>query len=146
MIVLNVLTLMMLFAAPLAAQEDSWERTRSVALTQHEIIMLLIENQQFNQIPDAAEKIFELEFPEDHENLLVREAQLLTDALLHHQEIVIAHQVLDIAIKCVRTDKVKAGIFREKAFLFKKEGNSEEALRYFEESLELERKARPSPD
>jgi len=146
MIVSNVLTLMMLFATPLVAQEDGWERTRSEALTQHEIIMLLIENKQFNQIPDAAEKIFEMEFPEDHQNLLVQEAQLLTDALLHHQEIAIAHQVLDIAIKCVRTDKVKAGIFREKAFLFKKEGNSEEARRYFEESLELDRKARPSPN
>ncbi|HUV12968.1 MAG TPA: hypothetical protein VMY18_04940 [Acidobacteriota bacterium] len=146
MIVLNILTLMMLFSAPLAAQESNWERTRAVAETQHEIIMLMIEKKQFVQIPDAAEKIFQLEFPEGHESLFVREAQILTDALLHHQEFVVAHQVMDIAIKCARTDKVKARIFREKAYLFKKEDNSEEALRYFEESLELERQARPSPD
>ncbi len=146
MIALNVLTLVTLFAVPAATQEDGWERTRAEAEMQHEIIMLLIENKQFEQIPVAAEKIFELEFPEDQQNLFVREAQLLTDALLHHQETAIAHQVLDIAIKCARDDKVKARVFREKAYLFKKEGNSEEALRYFEESLELERKARLAPD
>jgi tetratricopeptide (TPR) repeat protein len=146
MIVLNILTLMMLFAAPLAAQESSWERTRSVAETQHEIIMLLIEKKQFTQIPNAAEKIFQLDFPEDHENLFVREAQILTNALVHHQEFVTAHKVMDIAIKCAWNDKVKARIFREKAYLFKIEGNSEEALRYFEESLELAREAQPSPD
>lgn len=140
MIAVSVLAPILLLAAQTASQENSWENNRSVAETQHEIIMLLIEKKQFEQIPAEAEKIFQLEVPEAHENLLVREAQILTDALLHLEKTAIAHQVLDIAIKCVRTDRVRARLFREKAYLFKKEGKSEEALRYFEESLALEKK------
>ena len=144
MIALNVLTLCSLFLFPSTAQGDNWEQTRELAGTQHEIIMLMIDNKQYEQVPAAAEKIFELKVPENHQNLFVREAQLLTDALVLKKEFKVAHQVLDIAVKCSRTDKIKARIFREKAYLLKKEGNSEEAMRYFEESLELERKTKKS--
>lgn len=140
MMIVSALSLMMLFTAGCAPQEDNWETIRSVAETNHEIIMLMIEKGQFEEIPKVAEKIFELEFPESHQNLLVREAQILTDALLHHGKPAIAHQVLDIAIKCVQSDRIKARLLREKAYLCKKEGNSDEAFRFFEESLELESK------
>jgi tetratricopeptide (TPR) repeat protein len=146
MIALKVWTLSSLFMFPVAEQGESWEQIRAVAETQHEIIMLLIDEGRFEEIPEAAEKIFELKFPENHQNLFVQEAQLLTDALVHKEEFKVAHQVLDIAIKCARTDKIKARIFREKAYLFKKEGKSEEALQYFEDSLALERGTRQSKD
>jgi tetratricopeptide (TPR) repeat protein len=146
MIPLTVWTLFSLSTFLIAEQGESWEQTRDVAGTQHEIIMLLIDEKKFGEIPEAAEKIFDLDFPENHQNLYVQEAQLLTDALILHEEFKVAHQVLDVAVKCAKTDKIKARIFREKAFLYKKEGNSEEAMRYFEESLALERGTRPSKD
>lgn len=146
MIALHVWTLFSLLMFPSAEQGESWEQTRAVAVTQHEIIMLLIDTREFGKIPKAAEKIFELKFPENHQNLFVQEAQLLTDALVHNKEFKVAHQVLDIAVKCAKNDKIKAGIFREKAFLYKKEGNSKEAMRYFEESLALEGGTRQSKD
>ena len=68
MIALHVWTLFSLLMFPSAEQGESWEQTRAVAVTQHEIIMLLIDTREFGKIPEAAEKIFELKFPENHQN------------------------------------------------------------------------------
>jgi hypothetical protein len=100
--------------------------------------MLLIEQQQFDRVPQAANEIFQLNFPPDQEHLILVEVEILVDALVHHQQISVAHLVVDSALKCKVSPKSKAQLHREKGYLFKKEGKSEEALKSFEMSKKLE--------
>ncbi len=123
----------------LAFLQSNWKDIQPLAEAQHEIILLLIEKQEFDKIPAAVQKIFDLEFPEDQQSKIVKEAQMVTDALLKHDRIKIAHQILDSAIKSVTTNKAYAALYREKAYVFRKEGNKDEAMKSFEKSMKLEK-------
>lgn len=116
-----------------------WEHTRRVAETQHEIIMMLIKNRKFGEVLPECKKIFSLDFPLDHEHLLVEEAQILTDSLVHLKETDLAHQVLDEALKAVHSNKSRAAIYKEKAFVYSKQGRDKEAMELFEKALKLEK-------
>lgn len=120
-------------------QGQNWETTRHLAEVQHEIVMLLIEKGEFGKVPQAANEIFLLDFPQDQERLILVEVEMLVDALVHHEQITVAHQVVDLALGCEITDKSKAQLHREKGYLFKKEGKAEEALESFERSKVLEK-------
>lgn len=119
------------------AAQSSWEDIRGMAESQHEIVMLLIKNRQFDRVTDAARPIFKLQFPQEHEGLLVSEAEILTDALLQHNQFEVAHSVLDLAVESVRSGKLRARLLREKAYVYKKEGRDDEALATFEKSNDL---------
>lgn len=135
---ISPILLVLLTFPPLLAQEQ-WEKTRSMAQSHHEIIMLLIEKQEFAKIPSAAKELFSLDFPEAQQPLLVEEARLLTDALLHKNQMAIAHQVLEDAIAASKTNSAKAQLFKEKAYVFKKEGKTDEAMKAFQRSVDLEK-------
>jgi tetratricopeptide (TPR) repeat protein len=120
-----------------ATSQESWEEIRPIAEAQHEIVLLLIERKEFDKVPGAAREIFHLGFPEAQEHRLVKEAEILTNALLHHNQTRIAHQVLDDALLSVKTRGAKAKLHREKAYVYKKEGNTDEAMRQFELAVAL---------
>jgi hypothetical protein len=101
--------------------------------------MLLIEKGEFDRVPPAANEIFQLSFPEEQERLILVEVEMVVDALVHHKQITVAHQVVDLALKCQLTAKSVAQLHREKGYLFKKEGKSEEALKSFEKSKQIEK-------
>lgn len=128
-----------ILASGLIQGQQSWEETRRLAEAQHEIVMLLIEKGEFEKVHEAAHEIFQLNFPQDQEHLLLVEVEILVDALVHRQRIAIAHRIVDSALLCTITSKSKAQLYREKGYLFKKEGNTEEALKSFEKSKELEK-------
>ena len=48
-------------------------RTRSVAETQHEIVMLLIKKKEYEKAATEAHKIFEMKWPQNQEPLLLHE-------------------------------------------------------------------------
>lgn len=123
--------------------QSSWKDIQPIAEAQHEIILLLLEKQEFDKIPAAAKKIFDLDFPKDQENKVVKEAQILASALMKHNQIKIAHQVLDSAIESVTTKTALAALHREKAYVYRKEGKDNEAMRSFEKSMDLEKSPQP---
>jgi tetratricopeptide (TPR) repeat protein len=131
--------LLVLSLTPHLRAQDSWENVRGIAESQHEIVMLMIQQERFDTVFEASRKIFELQFPPEQEHLLVKEAEILTDALLMHDQTEIAHQVLDCALLNVSTNQSKAALHREKAYVFKKEGKTEEAMKHFQKSIELEK-------
>ena len=132
-----------LFIPLLAFLQSNWKDIQPLPEAQHEIILLLIEKQEFDKIPAAAQKIFDLKFPENQQSKIVKEAQIVTDALLKHNQIKIAHQVLDSAIKSVTTNKARAALYREKAYVFRKDGKKDEAMKSFEKSMKLEENPKP---
>jgi hypothetical protein len=137
-------TLAVILPSPFLAQAGgTWEEVRKIALAQHEIVMLLIEKKEFEKVPDAAREIFTLPFPPDQEHRVVKEAELLSDALQHHGQFEVAHLMLDMAMNCVSTTKAQAQLHREKAFLLKKEGKTDEAMEAFQKSVELEKGKKP---
>ncbi|MEJ2082107.1 MAG: tetratricopeptide repeat protein [Acidobacteriota bacterium] len=136
----------LLLASPLwtpAAPQGNWEEVRTIAETQHEIVLLLIEKEEFDTVPQAAREIFKLHFPENQEHRIVKEAQILSSALLHHNRTDIAHQVVSDAMGCVKTPQAKAELHKEQAFIYRREGKNDEALREFEESLKIEKQQAP---
>lgn len=136
--------LFLLLLSPVSTQPGSdWEEVRHIAETQHEILLLLIEKKDFEKIPKVAGEIFRLPFPADQEHLVVKEVEILTDALLHHNQVALAHRILDDALKCVKTNRSRAQLHREKAYLFKKEGKADEAMAEFEQSVKLEKEEHP---
>ena len=126
-----------ILSASVLIQAQNWEKTRHLAEVQHEIVMLLIEKGEFEKVPQAATEIFRLNFPPDQEHLILVEVEILVDALIHHKQITVAHQVVDSALECKLTAKSKAQLHREKGYLFKQEGKMEEALESFATSKKL---------
>lgn len=124
-----------------ATESEEWERIRSMAETQHEIVMLLIKNGEYTKVPEASKKIFSLKFPPEQEHLLVDEGHILTDALMRLNQFDLAHQILDQAIEAAKLDSSKARLYKEKAYLLKKQGKDDEAMGLFEKALKLEESA-----
>lgn len=144
MLISGLLTTLLL-ASPLwiPTRQDNWEEVRVIAETQHEIVLLLIEKEEFDKVPQAAREIFRLHFPANQEHRIVKEAQILTSALLQHNRTDIAHQIVTDAMNCVKTPQSKAELHKEQAFIFRREGKNDEALKEFEESLKLEKQQAP---
>ena len=143
MLIPGLLTTLLLASPVWTATQDNWEEVRVIAETQHEIVLLLIQKEEFDKVPQAAREIFKLHFPPDQEHRIVKEAQILTSALLHHNRTDIAHQIVSDAMRCVRQPQSKAELHKEQAFIYQQEGKNDDALREFEESLKLEKQQAP---
>ncbi|TDI14653.1 MAG: tetratricopeptide repeat protein [Acidobacteria bacterium] len=120
---------------------QSWERSRSVAESQHEIVMLLIRGKAFDKVLRASQEIFSLRFPYNQEHLFVTEGQILSGALYDHQQYELAQALLDQALRAVNSNNSKALLYKEKAYLCKQEGKTDEAMELFEKAVELEKSA-----
>jgi len=120
---------------------QGWERSRSVAESQHEIVMLLIRGKAFDKVLRASQEIFSLRFPYNQEHLFVTEGQILSDALYDHQQYELAQALLDQALRAVNSNNSKALLYKEKAYLCKQEGKTDEAMEFFEKAVELEKSA-----
>jgi len=117
---------------------DDWEKTRSIAEAQHEIVMLLIKNKQYDKVLPASKKILTLNFPLNREHQLVDHARLASSALGEQGNYTLAHQLLDEALKAVHNKKSKATLFKEKALLCSKNGQDGQAMKFLEEAVKLE--------
>ena len=120
---------------------QNWERSRSVAESQHEIVMLLIKGKAFDKVLPASQEIFSLRFPYNQEHLFVTEGQILSGALYDHQQYELAQALLDQALRAVNSNYSKALLYKEKAYLCKQEGKTDEAMEFFEKAVELEKSA-----
>jgi tetratricopeptide (TPR) repeat protein len=130
--------LMIAFSFSWLVAQDDWEKTRSIAEAQHEIVMLLIKNKQYDKVLPASKKIFALNFPPSREYQLVDHARLASAALTEQHNYKLAHQLLDEALKAVHTNKSKATLYKEKALICSKTGQDGEAMKYLEEAVRLE--------
>ena len=120
---------------------QNWERSRSVAESQHEIVMLLIKGKAFDKVLPASHEIFSLRFPYNQEHLFVTEGQILSGALYDQQQYELAQALLDQALGAVNSNSSKALLYKEKAYLCKQEGKTNEAMEFFEKAIELEKSA-----
>ena len=134
------LALLILLLAPQAtAFSQNWNQVRSSAERQHEMVMLLIRNGDFGRVLEASRQIFSLRFPASQEHLLVQEGRILSEALTHHQQFQLAQGLLDQALRAVRSNPSKIDLYKEKAYLYTKQGRDREAMEFFERAMELDK-------
>jgi len=128
----------MMFSLTWLTAQDDWEKTRSIAEAQHEIVMLLIKNKQYDKVLPASKKIFALNFPPAREYQLVDHARLASASLSDQKNFTLAQQLLDEALKAVHTNKSKATLYKEKALICSKNGQDGQAMKFLEEAVRLE--------
>lgn len=128
-----------MFVPLLASSQDSeWEQVRRQAESHHEIVALLVRQNNFRQVLPEMRKIFALRFPEKYESMLSQEIQVVADALMHKNQHDLALQVIDEGLKSLKLDSNKADVCRKKAHILKRQGKEDEALKCFKLSLELD--------
>ena len=141
----RILAALLLGGNLILAEESEWDQTRRIAESQHEVILLLIRDKAFDKVLDGCKKIFSLSFPRDREHLLVKSVSVFADSLVRQEQLGLARQVLDAALRAVRFKPSKATLYKEKGYISKVEGKDQEALDFFEEAVKLDQSA-SSPD
>ena len=136
--VLLILVLLTSFSWVFPAAVDDWEKTRSIAESQHDIVMLLIKNRQYDKVLVASKKIFALNFPPSKESMKVEHAKVASAALSEQGNYGLAHQILDEALKAVASNKSKVVLYKEKAVVCSKHGQDAQAMKFLEEAVRLE--------
>jgi tetratricopeptide (TPR) repeat protein len=113
-------------------------KTKRMAETQHEIIMLLIKKKEYEKAATEADKIFDMKWPEDQEPLLVKELQILSDQFLRHGQAPLALHLIEKNSKCFKRIPSRVVILKEKGYLYKSLGQNDKALACFQEARDLE--------
>ncbi|MBI2821520.1 MAG: tetratricopeptide repeat protein [Acidobacteria bacterium] len=133
-----ILALMLFRAAHGQTQDTAWEQTRRVAEAEHEIVALLIRQNNFDQVRAEMRKVYALKFPGQYEWMLSQEIEIVANALMNMSQFDIAHQVIDEGLVSLKVGKNQAAVLKKKAYILKKQGKDKEALQYFKQAVELE--------
>ena len=115
-------------------------KTKSMAGTQHEIVMLLIKKKEYEKAAAEANKIFDMKWPEDQEPLLLRELLIISDQLRRQGQALLSLQLIDRNSKYFKTLPSRIAIFKEMGFLHKSMNQDDKAIDYFRKAQELENK------
>ncbi len=113
-------------------------KTKSMAETQHEIVMLLIKKQEYEKAAAEANKIFDMKWPEDQEPLLLKELLLLSDQFLRGGQAALGLQLINKNSRCFKKIPSQVSILKETGYLYKSLGQNDKALEYFRKAQELE--------
>jgi tetratricopeptide (TPR) repeat protein len=114
-------------------------KIRSMAETQHEIVMILMRKKEFSKAMAEANKIFEMGWPADQEPLLVKELLGLSGQFMRYQQPEIALELLEHNVKVFEDSKSQVAIYKEMGYAAKEMGRDDEALEYFKKAHQLEK-------
>ncbi len=126
----------------LAGQGSDVAKFRSMAESQHEIVVLLLGKKEFAQALAEANKIFEMKWPDDQEPLLLSELMKLSDKFLHEQASY-GLQLLDANQRRFKSVASQIAIWKEKGYMHKKLNEPDKALECFNQALKLEKSRTP---
>jgi tetratricopeptide (TPR) repeat protein len=115
-------------------------RTKSMAETQHEIVMLLMKKKEYEQAAIEAHKIFEMHWPADQEPLLLKELLLISGKFLSQGQAPLGLQFIDSNSKCFKTTPSRIAILKERGYLYKTMNESDKAIDCFRKARDLENK------
>lgn len=128
--------------AVLASQAEpsnpSLERIRSMAATQHEIVLLLMNRKEFARSVTEAAKIFAMKWPANQEPVLLKELLYFADQFLHRDQAALGLQLLETSSQSFKTTASLVSIWKEKGYLHKHMNQTDKALECFREAQRLE--------
>ena len=129
--------------APAAGQPDSptaLEKTRGKAEAQHEIVVILLKKKEYERAVGEANKIFDMNWPEGQEPLLLKELLILTDLFLKQGQASLGLQIIEKNSNHFKRPASKIEILKETGYLYKSLKQDEKALEYFQKARDLESK------
>ncbi len=128
---------------PVGAQseDESLAKIRSMAESQHEIVMLLLKKKEYNRVVPEACKIFEMQWPPQQEPLLLKELLYFTDQFLHEGKADLGLKLLELNLGAFKTRASLVAIWKEKGYLYKKMDQLDKALEAFREAQRVEQES-----
>jgi tetratricopeptide (TPR) repeat protein len=129
-----------------SAAASGWEsagmqadKTRSMAESQHEIVLILIKKKDYEQALVEANKIFQMKWQPEQESLLLKDLLLITDQLLHAGQAAAGVKLIEANLNAFKATASRVSIWKEKGYLYKTMGESDRALECFRQAQKLEK-------
>jgi tetratricopeptide (TPR) repeat protein len=113
-------------------------KIRSMAESQHEIVLLLIRKKDFAQAEAEACKIFDMNWPANEEPLLLKELLFLSDQFLREGQPAAGIRLLDSSMRAFKSSANQAAVWKEKGYLYKSMRDNDKALECFRTAQRLE--------
>jgi tetratricopeptide (TPR) repeat protein len=121
-----------------APADRTLEEKKAIAMTQHDLLVLLIDKGQFDQVQTEFQKILDLKFADKQEKYVVDEILILSEMLFKKGQSKLALQLADMGLGALREKESRARLFKEKGFIYKQLGQAEKAMEMFEKGRALE--------
>jgi len=131
-------------SAPLLVSQSDPDlnKVKRKASTHHEMVMLLIKKQDYNQAAKEACKIFDMKWPDSQEPLLLKELIGLSDEFSRHGQTAISLHLLNENAKSFKQPESQIQILKEQGFLYKSLKQDDKALEYFKKAQDLENRSK----
>ena len=120
--------------------EKNLKEKKSIAQSQHQLIMLLISRGEFGKIPVEFQKILGLNFTGKYERFIVDEVLVLSDALNKKHQEKVSLSLVNMSLGRVKLKANKIRLYKEKGFIYKLLNMPDKALEMFEKVKALEKK------
>jgi tetratricopeptide (TPR) repeat protein len=124
---------------PSQAESASLKKMRSIAETQHEIVMLLLRKKEFSKAAQEASKIFDMKWPVEEEPTLLKELLRFSNEFRLQNQSALGIQLLETNQKAFKTTASRATIWKEKGYLYKNLNQMDKAIECFREAQRLEK-------
>ena len=129
------------FSPAAAVEEVSSSETLTklkIASMQHDLILLLIESNDFDRMEPEWRKVLELELSEKYESAIAQSLLMICYKLSEANQFSLALTVMDESLSAVAfSNKSAADILRLKAYLYKEAGDLDAAIETLREASEL---------
>ena len=125
-----------------ATQSPDLSRMRSIAEAQHEIVMILIKKGDFAGAVEEAGKIFQMNWPEDQEPVLLKELLAFSGQFRQKSQPALALRLLEANLVFFKTDRSKAAIWKDRGYINESIGEHDKAIQCFREAQRLEGKTK----
>ena len=122
-------------------EEDSGSETLNklkIASMQHDLILLLLESNDFDRVEPEWRKVLDLGLGEKYENAIAQSLLTICYKLSQANQLSLALNLIDESFGAVAfSDKSAADILRLKAYLYKEAGDLDSAIETLRQASEL---------
>jgi len=125
--------------APATENDPAVTQMLSIAESEHEMIKLLIRQGQFQRVVPEMKRILDLNLPVKYERAVAQSASLISEMLVEKGQFAIAHELADESLKKMQLNENKAALWKMQAYIFKSEGNFDQALKCLQTAIDLEK-------
>lgn len=109
------------------------------AASQHEILSILIDEEDFEGVIPEFNKILDLNLQGDDEQLVTKEALIIAVRLLEAKQYVIAHEIIDETLEVTHQRDNQFSLLMMKGKIFKEQGQIRKALKAYKEAQKIQK-------
>lgn len=114
------------------------ERKLKIASVQHDLILLLIENKNFDQVESEWKKVLDLKLGAKFEGQIADSLSLIAFNLSEAKQLSLALKIIDDSLSTVPfSNKSKSDLLKLKASIYVELGDSEDAIKAYQFARDL---------